>query len=205
VYLIFALILVGVAFMNIFGIGGDAYAIKKMIPRFFVGLLIVPMSWYIVSFTVSVTSVLSASVLMLPADLVKTTGEPIQIPNNCTVDFAATGSGMMVCAKGQGGQLTTTDYTIAELLSSSMGGYGILHYYAYKLYNFDALKDIKWDNIKSITDLTSLALHQLIGVVIFGAFLLLMLALIFALFSRAIMLWILAIFSPLFGLMHLTG
>lgn len=95
VYVIFAFLLIAMAFMNIFGQGGDHYAIKKALPRFITGILIVPFTWFIVSGTLSVTNLLTASILRLPADMIsgdsKTEKEKNEMiftmPKECTLNF----------------------------------------------------------------------------------------------------------------------
>lgn len=92
VYVVFAFLLVGMAFMNIFGMGGEHYAMKKALPRFVTGILIVPFTWFAVSATLSVTNVLTASILRLPADYIgkdpSTAGEfGIKMPQKCTLNF----------------------------------------------------------------------------------------------------------------------
>lgn len=95
VYVIFAFLLIAMAFMNIFGQGGDHYAIKKALPRFITGILIVPFTWFIVSGTLSVTNLLTASVLRLPADMIDSASKgakdanelEIKMPKTCTLKF----------------------------------------------------------------------------------------------------------------------
>lgn len=95
VYVIFAFLLIGMAFMNIFGQGGDHYSMKKALPRFVTGILIVPFTWFIMSGVLSVTNLLTASVLRLPSDIImqmKATNpnaKPLtfDVPKTCTINF----------------------------------------------------------------------------------------------------------------------
>lgn len=87
VYVIFAFLLIAMAFMNIFGQGGDHYAIKKALPRFITGILIVPFTWFIVSGTLSVTNLLTASVLRLPADMIDTSPKNAKDANELTINM----------------------------------------------------------------------------------------------------------------------
>lgn len=82
VYVIFAAMLIVVAIANIFG-QSDSYAIKKMLPRFIIGVIMVPFTWWIVSASLSVSSYLTALVIRMPADTIMRTGTPdpfIQYP-----------------------------------------------------------------------------------------------------------------------------
>lgn len=57
-------------------------------------------------------------------------------------------------------------------------------------------------NLKSIGDITDLILQVGLAGMFFLVYALLLLALVFALFTRAFYLWVIAIFSPLFGLFY---
>lgn len=46
---------------------------KKALPRFVTGILIVPFTWFIVSGVLSISNLLTASVLRLPADILDKT------------------------------------------------------------------------------------------------------------------------------------
>ncbi len=93
--------LVGIAFANIFGVGGAEYEMKKMLPKLVMGMLMVPFTWFIVSATLSVANILTASVIQLPVDTIhKASSAKIKeffdeekvIPKKITVDL--TGSGV---------------------------------------------------------------------------------------------------------------
>lgn len=68
VYLIFALILIVIAFMNIVWKWEWTWELKQALPKFIVGVLIVPFSWFFVQFIISISSILTVSVLWLPFD-----------------------------------------------------------------------------------------------------------------------------------------
>lgn len=96
VYVIFAFILVTIAFMNIFGGGHDhAYEIKKALPKLVVSILIVPFTWFIVSAVLSIANVLTASVIQLPVDMLgqTTNGNDIlntpMVPKNIVYNHGA--------------------------------------------------------------------------------------------------------------------
>lgn len=65
VYIIFALLLLFMAIMQIFS-GESKYAFKQMLPRFLVGILLVPFTWLIVSWTLSFANQAVAAVLSIP-------------------------------------------------------------------------------------------------------------------------------------------
>lgn len=70
---------------------------KKALPRFITGILIVPFTWFIVSGTLSITNLLTASILRLPADMMDSTSTSgtdgkkneitFNMPKKCTLSF----------------------------------------------------------------------------------------------------------------------
>ncbi len=91
VYVIFAFILIGIAFVNIVGIDSEKYQLNKMLPKFIIGILIVPFSWFIVQFVLSLTSILSVMALNLPYDTFKGYSAAVKnydLPTKCTVNFS---------------------------------------------------------------------------------------------------------------------
>lgn len=66
VYIAFALILLFLAVMQIFGSESSEYTFKKKLPQFLVGILMVPFTWLIVSWTLSFANQATAAVLSVP-------------------------------------------------------------------------------------------------------------------------------------------
>ncbi len=64
-YIIFALLLLYMAVLQIFSSESN-YAFKKKLPRFLVGIMIVPFTWLIVSWTLSFANQAVAAVLSIP-------------------------------------------------------------------------------------------------------------------------------------------
>ncbi|MDP5038816.1 MAG: hypothetical protein NWP80_00020, partial [Candidatus Gracilibacteria bacterium] len=73
VYFIFAILIVFIAVMNI--LGKQDYQLKTVLPRFIVGILIVPFSWFIVQFTIALSSILAIGVLAIPYDTLTSLGD----------------------------------------------------------------------------------------------------------------------------------
>lgn len=44
---------------------------KTMLPKLVIGILIVPFTWFIVSATLSISNILTASVIQLPIDVIQ--------------------------------------------------------------------------------------------------------------------------------------
>lgn len=71
VYVIFALMLLYMAIMQIFWGAESEYAFKKRLWRFLVGILLVPFTWLIVSWTLSFANQAVAAVLSIPMGNIK--------------------------------------------------------------------------------------------------------------------------------------
>lgn len=74
VYIIFAIILLIIAFANIFGKNSGHFAVKTALPKLVIGILIVPFSWFFVSATLSLANILTASAIALPFGMLNTGG-----------------------------------------------------------------------------------------------------------------------------------
>lgn len=195
-------------------------------PRFITGILIVPFTWFIVSATLSVTNLLTASILRLPADMIDSSatkkdkdGNEIKIsmPKECTLKFDRLTTGG---AKAESKPATPAsnsetvgkffkcsddkheDLTLSEALKADRGAYGILNIYAYDIFRVDKIKDIDGINLKSISGVVDMVLMVGLWGIFLVVYALLVIALVFALFTRAFYLWTIAIFSPLFGLFY---
>lgn len=221
VYVIFALMLVVVAFVNIFS-SNQHYELKSALPKLFKGILIVPFTWFIVSATLSISNILTASIMQLPLDMIMSTEGDAKtylekafaakiIPKNITIDLtegkggqsggadAAKTSDMSQakCAENPSGCIS-----IKELFSSAGGAYGLLNAYAYGIFKIGDIKAIPNQSVAS--GVTTMVL-QIVKSLTFSSlyavmFMLIVIALVYALFTRAVALWMYAIFSPLFAL-----
>lgn len=184
-------------------------------PRFAVGILIVPFTWFAVSAILSVSNVLTASVLRLPADVIsqqEASNIKFKVPAECTLNFDKTGSDsdkkvapgeIFTCKKET--EKPYVEMTIADLLKSQKGAYGILNVYSYDVFQVQRFKDITADSLKGVSGILDLVIHLGVWVIFLFIYALLVIALCFALFTRAVYLWLIAIFSPLFGLFYFFG
>lgn len=71
VYMIFAFILIFIAFANIIGKWTEKFELKQALPKFIVWVLMVPISWFVVQFLISLAWVLTVAALSLPYDTFK--------------------------------------------------------------------------------------------------------------------------------------
>lgn len=65
-YFIYAILLIFIALATIFG--RENYGYKAMLPKLALGIILVPFTWWFVQWTISLTSVITASVISIPHD-----------------------------------------------------------------------------------------------------------------------------------------
>jgi hypothetical protein len=154
VYIIFAFLLVTMAFMNIFGAEGNTWAIRAKLPKLIVGIISVPFTWFFVSAIVSLSSILTASAIQLAGDLAPTDSSELElsIPKKCTINFEASVSGTAATPAAGGAAAkpgskfldcppSTEKKPFKELFKSS-DAFGIVSYYAYGVFKIDKYKEI---------------------------------------------------------------
>lgn len=228
VYFIFAFLLIFIAFMNIIGKewAHQEYQLKSALPKFIVWVLIVPFTWFIVQFVLSISAILTVSMLALPFDTFeeykffteiwkRTICTSYEIPlwksliwTKATTAWSSTPPTDSKIEESI--KCTGTTKSIKDIVASATWNgatsdsiFWIVSIYTYWilwLHWLDTLwiKEINsW--VKEITDITLKIIFDIIFVV---AYCLLMLALFLALFTRWVWLWIYTMMSPLFGLIY---
>lgn len=210
VYFLFSLIFIYIAIMNIIWKWGD-YELKSALPRFIVWLLIVPFSWFIVQFVISISWVLTVAVLSIPYDTFKNTNilwdaKTIMVPvcKNTQISF-------------ENKQVTTDnindfvscswdkEVTLEELLNpkNSTNIFWIINIYTYWVMKIDQnAKIFNEDILKWTSNVANIALKLWFDGIFILVYLLLLIALMMALFVRWFWMWMFAMFSPLFWLLH---
>ena len=94
-YFIYAILLIIIALGTIFN--SENYGYKLLLPRLALGIILVPLTWWFIQFTISLASIVTASVMNIPADIVitqnntQTTGQDNwwnkpSIPKNITYE-----------------------------------------------------------------------------------------------------------------------
>ena len=66
-YFIYAILLIFIALATIFN--SENYGYKKMLPKLALGILMVPLTWWFIQFTISLASLATASVMNIPAEV----------------------------------------------------------------------------------------------------------------------------------------
>lgn len=205
VYVIFAFLLIAIAFLNVFKENSNM-SIKTALPRLIIWILIVPFTWFIVSTTLSVTNILTASVMRLPFDTVSFQKpellDKIKIPKIIIMDLTESNSWSTekVSAWTYWEWEGADEMTLTQLLESNKWAYNILPFYAYWIFKIQDLKIIESkqkDTIKKIWDIFKKLAFWTIFALVFAV---LIIALAFALLSRMVRLWLYAMFSPLFAI-----
>ncbi len=200
-YFIYAILLIFIALATIFG--KENYGYKAMLPKLALGILMVPFTWWFVQFTISLATIVTASVISIPDEALKeitswsTTwwNSPV-IPKKVTIDEGSnTDKSAIVkdaesCSKNPGNCISPQ-----EMLGKSSGMYGHLLIYGYGVFKLNEVKQID-NTADAITSIVSLIHQSVIAIIMLVVFGLLTLALIFMLLARAVMLWVYTIFSP---------
>lgn len=248
VYVVFAFLLIVIAFRNIFWDAKGVYAMKTWLPRLLVGVLMVPFTWFIVSGTLSVANVITASVIQLPSSVIPKAGwikilDNIWIPKKVYVnlkwDASWSSSGPNLQSNGEwllnnsnpdgsikdgatppafykwNSNFYAADCDIESsrsecikasdfLLSWWKGVYGLLIPYAYGIFKIQDIKQIDKKQILEnvIKNTWDIVNKLLFWALFYAAFGFICMALVAALFMRAVYIWIYAIFSPLFALSY---
>lgn len=68
VYFIYAILLILIALGTMFG--QDKFSYKVMLPKLALGILMVPFTWWFVQWTISIASVVTASVMTIPTETI---------------------------------------------------------------------------------------------------------------------------------------
>ncbi|MCP4524008.1 MAG: hypothetical protein GY828_07370 [Candidatus Gracilibacteria bacterium] len=169
-------------------------------------------------FVLSISSFLSASVLLIPYDTFKNGNndklELLLSEKVCTTFVIAnknspegnSESYKQGCAinletakKGDKGMKT-----VGEILSSN-SAYGLLGVYTYGIFSIEEVTKISSPDIETFTDIFKLTINSLLILVLFIVYMILLISLTLALFVRGVWLWLYTIFSPVFGLLYFFG
>jgi hypothetical protein len=159
VYIIFALMLLFMAVMQIFS-GESSYAFKKKLPRFLVGIMIVPFTWVIVSWTLSFANQAVAAVLSIPSGAIASMQTDEKggifhlrtIPTEFTLDFSedAPGANAESVSCNDNGQTASGIKCIspAEFISQNQSGpFFIIMVYAYDIFKIQKTETINFSAV----------------------------------------------------------
>jgi len=225
VYIIFAILLLWMAANGIFHPKDDyEYTIKKRLPVFLVGILMVPFTWFIVSFTLTMVNKGIAVVMSVPmGTIVNIASEDDDesawnyrmIPTYIELDFGEEGGAYgspenLKCQKDGNAGNGEPCISPAEFISKNKAGpFYMIMIYAYDIFkiqngdfidNEDLCNQAGENNDSCIRTLTGILARFLFHIIWAFFFSILLIALSVVLLYRAFMLWIYIMFSPMFGL-----
>lgn len=217
IYFVYAILLIFIAIATLFN--SKNYGYKTLLPRLFIGILLVPASWWFVQFIVSTATMVTATVLEIPWDIIsrdlnnnsKTESWYVTPDIPGTIDISMTSLSIDEIKK----QCRNEDGTLKansnckspqDIINNASGIYSPLLIYGYGIFKIQEVKTIDnkgtTDLIKDVASLINGMVFSLIMMFVFG---ILVIALTFVLLIRAMKLWMYAIFSPLFSLKIVLG
>ncbi len=210
VYFIFAFILIGIAFMNIVWAWKDKFQLKQALPKFVVGILIVPFSWFIVQFILSISAVLTISAVNLPTQTFssyKAVMDNVEIPKNCTLDLSKEWKideenpeeSWFHCDKG--GENEIWFWELLKSNKSSGGIFWTIWIYTYGVLGLDNTSKLNKISVESVRNLSDLVVKLVFDVLFVVVYSVLIIWLWLVLMVRWIRIWIYMMFSPVFWLM----
>ena len=166
VYFIYAILLILIALGTMFG--QDKFSYKVMLPKLALGILMVPFTWWFVQWTISIASVVTASVITIPSDTIsticKTNENDCQsywlkksIPKTIVIkEGSNTEPAKASDASKAPTETSNTNETgycdkkenedkcssPQDVLTSSAGMYGYMMVYAYSIFKFQEVKQL---------------------------------------------------------------
>jgi hypothetical protein len=208
-YFIYAILLIFIALATIFN--SENYGYKQLLPKLALGILMVPLSWWFIQFTISLATVVTAGVINIPTEVVinynkgnadswwNTKSIPMEtkFENDKTI-INGNADPTKKCAD------TSKCISPQDFIQKSGGVYSSLMIYSFSIFKFQDVKELS-SNLNAIKSVGQIINQAVIGAIMFVVFWLLVIALIFMLMMRAIKLWFYAIFSPFMTLNFVLG
>ncbi len=211
VYFIYAILLIFIALATIFN--SQNYGYKQLLPKLALWVILVPLTWWFVQFTISLSTYITASVISIPMETLAKYSQPGSFWNTPSIpkkiiyenskvldeDSKEIDKDTVLCGEDKGKCVSPESF-----IKTSWWMYSPLLVYSFSVFKFHEVKKLKkWsDVVYAIWDI----IHQgIIGVIMFIVYGLLVVALIFMLLMRAVKLWFYAIFSPLFTIKYVLG
>ena len=220
VYFVFAFVLIWIAFMNIIWKTWDQYQLKQALPKFIVWVLIVPFSWFLVQFILSISAILTVSSLTLPFDTFQAYWKSmasIKIPEICTLNLnefkwndtesnntSAEAIKAEKNASSSNELIKCTWNVTLEWANATQSIFWIFSIYTYSILSFDSIDDFSAQFViqtktKTIWDVLVKVLFSALFVIVYW---ILIITLAMVLMIRWIYIWIYTMMSPIFWLMY---
>ena len=213
VYFAFAFILIWIALVNIVWKAGDKFQLKQALPRFIAWILIVPFSWFIVQFILSVSAILTVSALTLPMNTFPDYNETvakIQIPSKCQIDLSHnpgsdTSSNWFSCDEDIE-WWNTTGVSLKDSFEKwdvNTSIFATISMYTYGVIQIDKLDQFTSSDLAAgIQSSIWFVVKLVIDVLFILIYVILMFALTLVLITRGFYIWMYVMLSPIFWLMY---
>lgn len=173
----------------------------------FVGIVLVPFTWWFVQFVISVGTFTTSAVLQIPAETINRLDDKNafwtteSIPKEITVDtIFRTYDAIKADCKEKGNCISPKNFVM-----EGGGIYSPILAYAYSIFKIDKLKVINTNAVDLTMNITSLFSDLMIAGIMFVIFGIIVIALVAILFVRVVILWLYAMFSPLFTFQYVFG
>jgi hypothetical protein len=143
VYFIYAILLIIIALATIFG--KDTFSYKVMLPKLALGILMVPFTWWFVQWTISLSTIVTASVVSIPMETMKDQyPESNGYLNNKIIPGTYTVSSLdsEKATKNKKADCPTDCISIQDILNHDGGIYNTLLIYAYNVFKIQDYKNI---------------------------------------------------------------
>ena len=216
VYFAFAFILIWIALVNIVWKAGDKFQLKQALPRFIAWILIVPFSWFIVQFILSISAILTVSALTLPVNTFpdyNTVMDKVTIPSKCTIDLShdldsKTAQNWFSCDENQnkkweeGASRVSLNESFKKWdVNSSI--FATISLYTYGVIQIDKLDEFSSSDIKAgVQSSIGFVVKLVIDLLFILIYAILMFALALVLITRWFYIWMYVMLSPIFWLMY---
>ena len=124
--------------------GHGTFSYKVMLPKLALGILMVPFTWWFVQWTISIASVVTASVITIPAETMKSKdgkswADIPSIPTEIVIDETpsdpTTKKPIVTCANSK-------CISPSVFLTKASGMYGYMMVYAYSIFKFQEVKEL---------------------------------------------------------------
>lgn len=203
-YFIYAILLIFIAIATIFN--SEHYGYKAMLPKLALGIILVPLTWFGVQFTVSVATYITAAAISVPYESISKFSEKDawwttpSIPKNNEYDNDKSKDSKTA----ENTKCPENCISPEQFVKKSWWLFSPLVIYGFSVFKIQEVKKINTIS-DTATSVFNIINQGIVGALMFLVYGLLVLALIFMLMMRAMKLWFYAIFSPLFTIKYVLG
>ena len=149
VYFVYAILLILIALGTMFG--KESFSYKVMLPKLALGILMVPFTWWFVQWTISLSAVVTASVITIPAETMakldkdgKSWMSTPSIPRNITINDGSfkKDTNIDTTKTKCDGKRDGNCIAPIDVINKSAGMYGYMMVYAYSVFKFQDVRNL---------------------------------------------------------------